>query len=87
MMKSILDLLREEDELVRSIREMRLNLKWYRDMLKEINAINIECDARNDDIRNYNYLVNATEKAIVSACDKLVHIRKQIRVMITGVKL
>jgi hypothetical protein len=83
-MKSILDLLKEEDNLVRSIKRMESDLTHYKHTIIPIEIIDIGCDARDDDIKHYNELVDATEKAIASEHELLSCIREQIRSVIMG---
>lgn len=83
-MKSILDLLKIEDNVVRSIERMEHDLSNYRHMREFASACDIDCASRNDDIRRYGDLVDATAKGIASAHVELIHIREQIRLTIMG---
>lgn len=83
-MKSILDLLREEDNVVRGIEQLKRYKRHYELTVKVAIETNIEYERRDDDIREYSELVATCDKALVSAYQDLIRIRKQIRVAIMG---
>lgn len=78
-MGSLLDILKEEDELIAQIKRYKRACAIIQDEMVRVQNIDIDCERKREDLKRLAEQLEDTQKLIVSDEKRLVGVRKQIR--------
>lgn len=66
-MKSLLNLLEHEDDIVKEIERYEWDISWYKRELRRVEEYRIECEAKDYDIARFKEFIDAATQAIEDA--------------------
>ena len=78
-MKSLLDILTKEKELVEKYNRHKDNVHVIEEQLERIRAIDVDCEIKEDDINQYEILIEEHEYTIREINRELDKVRLEIR--------
>ena len=78
-MKSLLDILTKEKELVDRFKRQKDAIHVYEEQLERIRGIDVDCKIKEDDMNRYKILIEENERAILMTKRKIDGVRLEIR--------
>ena len=78
-MKSLLDILMKEKELVEKLNRQNDALHIFEEQLERIRNIDVDCKVKEDDINCYEVLIEEYQCAILETTRELDKVRLEIR--------
>ena len=78
-MKSLLDILKEEKELVRRFNSQSDAIDLFEEQLERIRNLDVDCKVKEDNINYYEVLIEEYQCAILETTRELDKVRLEIR--------